>query len=58
MKTRNLLVLFCLLLSLVYFYMKTRGPQWRSGRASDSESRVPGFDPHKRHRVVSLSKTH
>ena len=30
----------------------------RSGRASDSESRGPGFDPHKRHRVVSLSKTH
>ena len=23
----------------------------------DSESRSPGFDPHKRHRVVSLSKT-
>ena len=31
---------------------------WRSGRASDSESRGPGFDPHKRHRVVSLSNTH
>ena len=30
----------------------------RSGRASDSESRGPGFDPHKRHRVVSLSKAH
>ena len=28
------------------------------GRASDSESRVPGFDPHRCHRVVSLSKTH
>ena len=23
-----------------------------------SESRGPGFDPHKHHRVVSLSKTH
>ena len=30
----------------------------RSGRASDSESGGPGFDPHRRHRVVSLSKTH
>ena len=30
----------------------------RSGRASDSEYRGPGFNPHKRHRVVSLSKTH
>ena len=29
-----------------------------SGRASNSEPRGPGFDPHKRHRVVSLSKTH
>ena len=29
---------------------------WRSGRASDSESRDPGFDPHWRHCVVSLSK--
>ena len=32
------------------------GARWRSGRASDSESRGHGFDPHKRHRVVSLSK--
>ena len=30
----------------------------RSGRASDSESKGSGFDPHRRHRVVSLSKTH
>ena len=29
----------------------------RKDRASDSESRGPGFDLHKRHRVVSLSKT-
>ena len=34
------------------------GARWRSGRASDSESRGPGFEPHKRHRVVSLSKAH
>ena len=31
---------------------------WRSGRASDFEWRGPGFDPHKRHCVVSLSKMH
>ena len=37
---------------------RIKGAQWRSGRASDSESRGPGFDPHRRHRVVSLSKTH
>ena len=29
-----------------------------SGRASDSKSRGPGFDPHMWHLVVSLSKTH
>ena len=33
------------------------GARWRSGRASDSESRGPGFDPHRRNSVVSLSKT-
>ena len=38
--------------------MQTEGARWRSGRASDSESRGPGFEPHKRHRVVSLSKAH
>ena len=35
-----------------------KGARWRSGRASDSESWGPGFEPHKRHRVVSLSKAH
>ena len=35
-----------------------KGARWRSGRASDSESRGHGFDPHRHHRVVSLSKTH
>ena len=29
-----------------------------AGRASHSKSRGPGFDPYKRHCVVSLSKTH
>ena len=32
-----------------------RGP---SGRASDSEARGRGFDPHSGHLVVSLSKIH
>ena len=41
------------------FYVKNgrEGARWRSGRASDSESRGPGIDPHRRHRGVSLSKT-
>ena len=34
------------------------GARWHSGRASDSESRGPGFDLHKCHCVVSLGKTH
>ena len=33
------------------------GVRWRSGRASDSASRGLGFDAHRRHRIVSLSKT-
>ena len=35
----------------------TIGARWRSGRASDSESRGPGFDSYRRHCVVSLSET-
>ena len=34
------------------------GARWRSGIASDSESRGPGYDHHRRHRDVSLGKTH
>ena len=41
-----------------FFIQLIKGAQWRSGRASDSKSRGPEFDPHKRHRGVSLSKTH
>ena len=35
-----------------------RGVRWLSGRTSDSESRGPGFSPHKRHYVVFLNTTH
>ena len=35
----------------------SKGARWPSGRASDSKSRGPGFDPHNGHCVVSLSKT-
>ena len=37
---------------------KCAGARWRSGRASDSESRGPGYNPQRRHHFVSLSKTH
>ena len=32
--------------------------QWLSGRVLDSRPRGRGFGPHRRHCVVSLSKTH
>ena len=32
------------------------GAQWLSGRVLDSRPRGRGFDPHRRHCVVSLSK--
>ena len=38
--------------------MTINSTRWPSGRVSDFESRGPGFDPHKGHHVVSLSKTH
>ena len=35
-----------------------KGVWWHSARAWDSETRGPGFDPHRRRRVVSFSKTY
>ena len=37
---------------------KSEGAQWLSGRVLDSRLRGRGFEPHWRHCVVSLSKTH
>ena len=34
------------------------GAQWLSGRVLDSRLKGRGFQPHRRHFVVSLSKTH
>ena len=33
-----------------------QGAQWLSGRVLDSRSKGRGFEPHRRHCVVSLSK--
>ena len=38
--------------------MVYQGARWRSGIALDSESRGPGFNPHRGLHVVSLSKRH
>ena len=37
---------------------KKAGAQWLSGRVLGSRPRTRGFEPHQRHCVVSLSKTH
>ena len=34
------------------------GAQWLSGRVFDSRPKGHGFEPNRRHCVVSLSKTH
>ena len=42
-----------------YLYtLVTLGALWLSGRVLDSGPRGGGFKPHRRHCVVSLSKTH
>ena len=39
-------------------HMSGMGAQWLIGRVLDSRPRGHGFEPHRRHCVVSLSKTH
>ena len=36
--------------------MAHKGVRWPSGRASDSESRGPGFDPYKTQEAVAPSR--
>ena len=38
------------------FKYSLKGAQWLSGRVLDSRPRGRGFEPHRRHCVVSLSK--
>ena len=42
--------------NLVILTYITQGVQWLSGRALDSRPKGRGFEPHRRHCVVSLSK--
>ena len=39
-------------------FLSRQGAQWLSGRALDQIHRDRGFEPHRRHCVVSLSKPH
>ena len=38
------------------YYNIIEGAQWLSGRVLDSRPKGRGFEPHRRHCVVSLSK--
>ena len=40
------------------YYSSSYGAQWLSGRVLDSRPRGRRFESHRRHCVVSLSKTH
>ena len=43
-------------LSILHVTHVKKGAQWLSGRVFDSRPRGRGFEPHRRHCVVSLSK--
>ena len=44
------------LLNRSYMLLVRQGAQWLSGRVLDSRPKGRGFEPHRRHCVVSLSK--
>ena len=49
----------CILTTIYLYHMSTvGGVQWLSGRVLDSRPTGCRFEPHWRHCVVSLSKTH
>ena len=41
---------------LLLYYSSTKGAQWLCGRVLDSRPKGRGFEPHRRHCIVSLSK--
>ena len=43
---------------LLWLFLPIYGAQWLSGRVLDSRPKGGGLEPHRRHCVVSLSKTH
>ena len=52
------LVFFKLFTSIKASDRVIEGANWLSGRVPDSRPKGRGFEPHWRHCVVSLSKTH
>ena len=51
-----LMINMLLLLTLLTLHPDILGAQWLSGRVLDSRPRSRGFEPHRRHCDVSLSK--
>ena len=45
-------------ITLTWLNSRIREARWSSGRASDSEARGGGFDPHSGLLAVSLTKIH
>ena len=43
-------------IAILTFYARNEGAQWLSGRVLDLRPRGPGFEPHRCHCLVSLSK--
>ena len=41
---------------LLLYYSSTEGAQWLCGRVLDSRQKGRGFEPHRHHCIVSLSK--
>ena len=55
----KLIIIIHFILSYIFFFLfpfTLYGAQWLSGRALDSRPKGRGFEPHRRHCVVSLSK--
>ena len=46
----------CSIFHNIFKYMIFQGALWLSGRVLNSRPKGPGFEPHRRHCVVSLSK--
>ena len=54
---RNFYILPCYVFgSTIFILIQVLGGQWLSGRVLDSRQRGRGFEPHRQHCGVSLSK--
>ena len=59
MRTLNIVLFVSMasaILNIIICFI-SMGAQWLSGRALDSRPKVRWFEPHRRHCIMSLSKT-